>query len=88
MRNVIRLGDATSHGGKVISCRATHFKINGIPVACVGDLCSCPIRGHNGCIIVSGSGKHTVSGVPMAFEGDKTSCGATLTSSHGNFRST
>ena len=88
MRNVIRLGDATSHGGKVISCRAEHFKINGIPVACVGDLCSCPIRGHNGCIIVSGSGKHSVSGVPMAFEGDKTSCGATLTSSHGNFRST
>lgn len=49
MRNVIRLGDETSHGGKVISSRANHFKVGGIPVACVGDQCSCPMAGHNGC---------------------------------------
>lgn len=48
MRNVIRLGDSTSHGGKVVSCRATHFTVNGIPLACVGDACSCPVHGHNG----------------------------------------
>lgn len=86
MPNVIRLGDATSHGGKVISCRATHFTVGGIPVACVGDLCSCPIRGHNGCTIVGGSGRHTIDGVAVAFEGDMTSCGAALRSSCDNFR--
>jgi len=45
MKNVIRLGDATSHGGKVISASAAHFKVHGIPVACVGDTCSCPLPG-------------------------------------------
>ena len=42
MPNVIRLGDATSHGGKVESVSATHFTVDGVPVACVGDACSCP----------------------------------------------
>lgn len=78
MRNVIRLGDPTSHGGKVISTRAQHFKVGGIPVACIGDTCSCPMPGHNGCTIVSGSSKHRIDGVQIAFEGDKSSCGATL----------
>lgn len=45
MRNLIRLGDATSHGGKAVSSSATHFKVHGVPVACVGDACSCPIPG-------------------------------------------
>ena len=31
MDNVIRLGDAASHGGKVQSVRATHFTVDGIP---------------------------------------------------------
>jgi len=86
MRNVIRLGDATSHGGKVVSTRTTHFKVGGIPVACVGDLCSCPVKGHNGCMIVSGSRKHHINGVLIAFEDDTTSCGAKLKSSLANFR--
>lgn len=88
MRNVIRLGDATSHGGKVVSVRATHFTIGGVAVACVGDLCSCPIRGHNGCTIVSGSRRHRINGVLLAFDGDATSCGAKLLSSLTNFRTT
>lgn len=86
MRNVIRLGDMTSHGGKVVSVRARHFKIGGIPVACVGDLCSCPIPGHNGCTIVSGSARQRINGVQLAFEDDLTSCGAKLKSSLTNFR--
>lgn len=81
MRNVIRLGDITSHGGKVISTRASHFKVGGVPVACVGDRCSCPISGHNGCTIASGSARHRIEGVAIAFEDDVTSCGAKLKSS-------
>lgn len=86
MRNVIRLGDDTSHGGKVVSTRANHFKIDGLAIACVGDQCSCPVAGHNGCTIVSGSARHRVNGVAVAFEGDVTSCGATLKSSLYTFR--
>jgi len=81
MRNVIRLGDATTHGGKVLSARAGHFKVGGVPVACVGDLCSCPIAGHNGCTIKTGSVHHKIDGQKVAFDGDKTSCGATLIAS-------
>lgn len=86
MRNVIRLGDPTSHGGKVVSTRATNFKVGGIPVACVGDLCICPMRGHSNCTIASGSARQTIRGVKVAFEGDLTSCGAKLRSSLTNFR--
>lgn len=88
MRKVIRLGDSTSHGGKVISARATHFKVGGIAVACIGDPCSCPIKGHNGCTIASGSARHRIGGVPVAFEGDATSCGAKLLSSVTNYSTT
>ena len=88
MRKVIRLGDATSHGGKVISCSATHVTVGGIAVACVGDLCSCPVKGHNGCTISSGSPRHAVNGVAVAFEGDRTSCGATLMAGGATYRST
>lgn len=86
MRKVIRLGDPTSHGGKVISTRATNFKVGGILVACVGDSCSCPIPGHSGCTIASGSSRHRIKGVLIAFEDDVTSCGAKLKSSLQNFR--
>ncbi|GAB2849662.1 PAAR domain-containing protein [Pseudoduganella ginsengisoli] len=85
MRNVIRLGDDTSHGGKVIQCSLTHFTIDGIPVACEGDTCTCPIPGHCGCKIISGSPRHTVNGKRLAFDGDKTSCGAVLIASRDNF---
>lgn len=86
MRNVIRLGDSTSHGGKVVSCSLTRFTVKGIPVACVGDTCSCPMPGHTGCTIASGSGHHTADGKQLAFDGDKTSCGARLIASCNNFK--
>ncbi len=86
MPNVIRLNDPTSHGGKVASVSATHFKIGGIAVALVGDKCSCPLHGE--CTIVEGDPHHTIDGVQVAYEGNKTSCGATLTSSLTNFTRT
>ena len=85
MKNVIRLGDSTTHGGKVLSASASHFKVQGVPVACVGDTCSCPITGHTGCKITSGSPHHTVNGKHIAFDGDSLSCGAKLISSFKHF---
>lgn len=87
MKNVIRLGDTTSHGGKVIDVRARHFKVAQIPVACVGDLCTCPVPGHSACTIITGSTHHLIDGISVAYDGDLTSCGAELRSSLTNFRS-
>jgi uncharacterized Zn-binding protein involved in type VI secretion len=85
MKNVIRLGDATSHGGKVVSCGATHFKVHGVQVACVGDACSCPIPGHTNCTIMTGSPHHLIKGKRIAFDGDELSCGAKLIASFKHF---
>lgn len=79
MRGVIRLGDPTSHGGKVLSA-APHSVVMGTAVARKGDKCSCPHRGHDNCVIAEGDQDVTIDGVPVAFEGHKTSCGATLMS--------
>lgn len=88
MRNVIRLGDPTSHGGKVTSASASHITVDGLPVARVGDPCSCPIPGHSGCTIAEGDSTHTVDGIPVAYHGHKTTCGAALVSTVASFYST
>lgn len=85
MRNVIRLGDPTSHGGKVMAASATHFTVGGLPVARVGDACTCPEKGHGNCTIAEGDENFKIDGIPVAFEGHKTSCGATLRATVGNF---
>jgi uncharacterized Zn-binding protein involved in type VI secretion len=85
MRNIIRLGDTTSHGGKVVSSSATHYKVHGVPVACVGDACSCPIPGHDNCKIMTGSPHHLIVGKQIAFDGDSLSYGAKLISSFKHF---
>ena len=85
MPNVIRLNDPTSHGGKVVQVGATWFTVAGIAVARVGDLCSCPKRGHDNCTIAEGDPHHTIDGVPVAYAGHKTTCGAQLISTVPNF---
>ncbi len=85
MPRVIRLGDSTSHGGKVISA-AGNFKIMGIQVARLGDACTCPINGHTNCVIAEGDPTHRINGIPVAYEGHKTSCGATLIATVPNFQ--
>lgn len=87
MPNVIRLGDSTSHGGKVVKVAATHYTIDGIPVAGVGDLCSCPISGHDNCTIAEGNFSDLIEGVAVAYEGHKTTCGATLIPTQAMFSS-
>ena len=79
-RAVIRLGDDTSHGGRVIEATA-RMTIDGIPVALWGDHCSCPHEGHDNCVICEGEPDAMFDGRPVALEGHKTSCGASLIAS-------
>jgi uncharacterized Zn-binding protein involved in type VI secretion len=79
-KKIIRLGDPTSHGGKVAASGAPTFTIDGIPVALLGDSCTCPIPGHGGCTVAEGDPEHTINGIPVAYEGHKTTCGAELIS--------
>jgi uncharacterized Zn-binding protein involved in type VI secretion len=77
-KGVIRLGDSTSHGGKVISAhKATDMSV---PVACIGDMTACPAC-KGTFPIVEGDAKVTIDGTPVAFDGHKTACGAALISS-------
>ena len=80
MRGIIRVGDATSHGGKVVA-GSNVSKVMDRGVARQGDPCTCPIQGHESCVIAEGDPKFIVDGKPAAFDGHKTSCGATLISS-------
>lgn len=83
MQKIIRLGDKTSHGGTVVSA-TSHVTVGGLPVARVGDKCTCPKRGHNNCVIVEGDPNWTIDGIPVALEGHKISCGAVLIASAPN----
>lgn len=85
MPNVIRLGDPTSHGGKVISAAANDYLVDGIPVVCVDDLCSCPIPGHGVTKVMEGDADYIVEGKPVARAGHKAGCGAELISTVGDF---
>jgi uncharacterized Zn-binding protein involved in type VI secretion len=86
MRNVVRLNDPTSHGGKVTSVAASQFIVDGAPVACVGDKCSCPVHGDG--TIVEGDAHHTINDVAVAYDGQLTSCGAMLISTVKTFERT
>ncbi|MWP47365.1 PAAR domain-containing protein [Gilliamella sp. Pas-s27] len=54
VRNVVRLGDPTTHGGSVISASSMTI-IEGKPVALIGDLVSCPKQGHGVNKIIEGA---------------------------------
>ncbi|AUH51266.1 hypothetical protein CXB49_10810 [Chromobacterium sp. ATCC 53434] len=82
MKPVIRLGDPTSHDGKVVSASSTTTMF-GKAVALVGDSVSCPQQGHTNCVIVEGDPTWTVGGKSVALDGHKVSCGATLISTLG-----
>ena len=68
MKGVIRVGDPTTHGGKVLS-GCDDYEIQGKAVAREGDPCSCPIQGHSGCKIAEGDPNHIVGGKAVAFDG-------------------
>lgn len=79
---IVRLGDATSHGGKVISASSTHF-IGGIGIARVGDKITCPISGHGINSIVEGAPTYLIGGRMVALHGHRCACGCTLIASQG-----
>lgn len=79
MPALVCLGDATTHGGKVISASSTLF-INGIQVALVGDLVSCPVHGVNR--ITEGDPTASEEGVSVVVDSCLCECGCRVISSH------
>ncbi|MBP6124252.1 MULTISPECIES: PAAR domain-containing protein [Providencia] len=83
-KNIILLGDKTSHGGTVITA-TSDIIVNGKKAAKVGDTVSCPKKGHGINKIIQGASDFTCKGIPIAIEGCKTECGCTLISSSSDF---
>jgi uncharacterized Zn-binding protein involved in type VI secretion len=80
MMNLIRLGDDTDHGGKVISASGTmHFR--GRPVARKGDEVSCPKHDIKPNRIIEGDECTKNAGIPVARHGHRAMCGCRLISS-------
>ncbi|NRR31233.1 PAAR domain-containing protein [Oxalobacteraceae bacterium] len=78
-KGVIRLGDSTSHGGKVISA-CTDFKALGKAIAVNGDMTMCPqCKGTYPIQVASSDRRH--NGKAVAYDGNQTACGAKLISS-------
>jgi uncharacterized Zn-binding protein involved in type VI secretion len=81
MINLIRLGDATSHGGEVITASET-MRYDGRCVARKGDAVTCPLHPDiNPNVIMEGDDKITDHGVPVARHRHKAMCGCHLISS-------
>lgn len=79
IRNVIVMGDATTHGGNVIHA-SSMIVVDGKNVALVGDLVSCP-KCKGVYPIIEGTEKVFFMGQPAALEGMQTACGARLIAS-------
>jgi len=76
VKALIRMGDMTTHGGKVIE-GFSDYTIQNIPVAGVGHKTICPLC--KGVFpIIQGYGGITVNGIFVALEGHVTACGAKL----------
>lgn len=76
---VVRLGDPTTHGGRVISASSS-MQMEGKLVALLGDLVSCPIPGHGVNPIIEGSDCFTYDGKPIVVHGNKSACGCCVIS--------
>lgn len=86
-KKVIRRGDPIAplgDGSHVIASGAPRCTVDGVPLALLGDACSC----HPLCVIAEGDPGHTIDGVPVAYEGHKTSCGRVLVSTVNTFTKT
>ena len=75
----IRLGDETTHGGKVISATSRYI-LHGIAVALEGDMTHCP-KCKGDYAILPTPGAATENGKTLAHEGTGTECGARLVAS-------
>jgi uncharacterized Zn-binding protein involved in type VI secretion len=84
---IVRLGDLTSHGGRVVTASTTHT-IAGIGIARMGDKLLCSMPGHGVNLIVEGAPNYLIGGRMVALHGHRGACGCTLvstlvTASHG-----
>jgi len=82
LRKIIVVGDATSHGGKVITGSPYH-SIDGKKIARLGDLVDCPQcypggSPHGINKIIEAHPTMTVDGIRVALHGHHTECGCTL----------
>lgn len=80
-KEVILLGDTTTHGGKVITASST-FEYMGIKVARVGDMVKCP-KCKGTYPIAEGAVSAFDHTGKIARHGDKVACGATLIAGGG-----
>ena len=79
MKDIIRLGDTTTHGGVVLEA-FPNTDLNGKPIAGGGHKVSCPLC--KGIFpIAEGSASYSVDGIAVALDGMKTACGAALIAS-------
>ena len=76
-RPVVRHGDPTDHGGKVIA--ALDFAAHGIPVTAEDCMVWCPRCKGNFRIVTPRAGRKHM-GKTIAYEGDLAECGAKLIS--------
>lgn len=76
---VVVQGDATSHGGKVVSASST-FEIEGKNAALLHDRVTCPKHGNNR-IIECDMESYEESGRGIVVHGCKTECGAVIIAS-------
>ncbi|MCA7962627.1 PAAR domain-containing protein [Burkholderia cenocepacia] len=81
MINVIRIGDATDHGGNV-ETGSSSMKFDGRYVARKGDRVSCPQHPDVSPNIIEGGDESMKdNGIPIARHGHRATCGCHLISS-------
>jgi uncharacterized Zn-binding protein involved in type VI secretion len=80
MINFIRLGDATDHGGTVITASNTML-FDGRRVARKGDEVACPKHDIHPNLIIDGDETMLDDGVPIARHGYRAMCGCRVISS-------
>lgn len=78
MAAVARLGDASDHGGTIISA-SSNTKANGMGIARQGDQHSCPISGHGITPLTATTTKTYVEGQLVITVGATAGCGAHIT---------
>ncbi|KAB8305869.1 hypothetical protein EH228_19240 [Erwinia endophytica] len=82
-QNAARLGDATGHGGALVSGSGNVF-INGLAAGAVGiSIAPCALL-HGAAPVACGSGSVFINGNPAARLGDVTGCGAPIVSGSGD----
>ena len=69
------------HPGGPIASGQSACTINGVPVAVVGDTCTC----HGTDTIVSGHASVTINGIPVAIVGSATSHGGVIVQGDDSF---